>query len=234
MKQACWLLSPGPEYLFSSTPVQVRSAVVVHARASIASGCDIGAGTTVGSDVSIGADTRVGFNVSLSHCDIGARCVLHHGVAIGQDGFGFHHGPGGEVVKRPQERRVIIGDDVEIGANSCVDRGSWRDTAVGDGTKIDNLCQIGHNAVIGRACILCGDVAMGGSSSLGDRVILAGKSAVKDHASVCSDARVGAKSGVVADITDPGDYAGYPAVSAHRWRRQRARLKTMGGTALPR
>jgi UDP-3-O-[3-hydroxymyristoyl] glucosamine N-acyltransferase LpxD len=90
---------------------------------------------------------------------------------------------------------------VEIGANTCVDRGSWRDTTIGNGTKMDNLCQIGHNVSIGRACILCGDVALGGSATVGDRVILAGKSAVKDHTAVCSDVRVGAKSGVVFDIT---------------------------------
>ena len=208
--------------------VKIATGVVIHAGASVGSECVVGAGSVVGGDVVVGSRTRVGHNAQLSHCDVGARCVLHHGVALGQDGFGFHHGPEGEVVKRPQRLRVVVGDDVEIGANSCVDRGSWRDTVVGAGTKVDNLVQIGHNVVIGRACILCGDVAMGGSSTLGDRVILAGKSAVSDHVKVCDDVRVGARGGVVSDISEPGDYGGFPAVPARQWRRQRARLKKMG------
>lgn len=91
---------------------ELEARVTVYENASIAASCTIGAGTTVGADVSIGARTSTGYNVALTHCDVGERCVLHHGVAIGQDGFGFHHGPDGDVVKRPQERRVIIGDDV--------------------------------------------------------------------------------------------------------------------------
>lgn len=208
--------------------VKIFTGAVVHSTASIGPGCVIGAGTTVGPGVSVGAHTRTGDNVVLTHCDVGERCTLHHGVKIGQDGFGFHHGPDGDVVKRSQERRVVVGDDVEIGANSCLDRGSWRDTVVGNGSKIDNLCQIGHNVIIGRACILCGHVALGGSATIGDRVILAGKSAVSDHTAVCSDVRVGARSGVISDITTPGDYAGWPAIPAAQWRRQRTHLKRLG------
>eukprot|EP00850_Spirogloea_muscicola_P022024 SM000273S10234 [mRNA] locus=s273:108537:116439:+ [translate_table: standard] len=108
--------------------------------------------------------------------------------------------------------RVIIGDDVEVGANSCIDRGSWRDTVIGDCVKIDNLVQIGHNVVIGRCCLLCGQVGLGGSSTLGDYVILGGKAGVADHMSICSKVRVAAKAGVMRDITEPGDYAGFPAL----------------------
>ena len=120
---------------------------------------------------------------------MGSRCELHNGVCIGQDGFGFTVDARGNMVKKPQELRVIIGNHVEIGANSCIDRGSWRDTVIGDHTKLDNLVQVGHNVVLGRCCLLCGAVAVGGSSTLGDYVVMGGKSAVADHCSVVSKVR---------------------------------------------
>eukprot|EP00850_Spirogloea_muscicola_P021829 SM000263S09816 [mRNA] locus=s263:88317:96187:- [translate_table: standard] len=124
--------------------------------------------------------------------------------------------------------RVFIGDDVEVGANSCIDRGSWRDTVIGDCVKIDNLVQIGHNVVIGRCCLLCGQVGLGGSSTLGDYVILGGKAGVADHMTICSKVRVAAKAGVMRDITEPGDYAGFPAVPAREWRKAAIAFRQMG------
>ncbi|EFJ35884.1 hypothetical protein SELMODRAFT_404190 [Selaginella moellendorffii] len=110
------------------------------------------------------------------------------------------------------ELRVKIGNSVEIGANSSIDRGSWRDTVIGDNTKLDNLVQIGHNVVIGCNCMICGQVGIAGSCTLGDNVVLGGQAGVADHIEIASKVRIAAKSGVTSNITEPGDYAGFPAV----------------------
>jgi len=133
------------------------------------------------------------------------------------------------VLKKPQALRVRIMHGVEIGANSCVDRGSWRDTYIGEHTKLDNMVQIGHNAVIGRGCLLCAHCAIGGSAELGDWVVMGGKAAVKDHVSVVSKVRIAAKAGVTHSLTVPGDYAGFPAVPAHLWRRRAAAQRSGRG-----
>eukprot|EP00898_Chlorokybus_atmophyticus_P003721 jgi/Chlat1/434/Chrsp103S01016 len=179
-----------------------------------------GANSVVGPDVEVGAHTRLHYNVSLSNCTIGSHCVLHNGVSIGQDGFGFYVDAEGRMVKKPQELKVRVQDHVEVGANSCVDRGSWRDTVIGEHTKIDNLVQIGHNCVLGRCCVICGQVGLAGSSTLGDYVVMGGKSGVVDHVTICSKVRVGACAGVTKDVTIPGDYAGFPATPAADWRKQ--------------
>jgi len=199
----------------------VQVGAVIHENATIAGGCHIGSGCIVGPGVQIGASTRLSYNVSLTNCTIGSKCIFHNGVCVGQDGFGFLVDQAtGEVVKKPQELMVRIGDDVEIGANTCVDRGSWRDTVIGNSVKIDNLVQVGHNVIIGNCCFLCGHVALGGSSQLGDYVVMGGKSAVADHVTVCSKVRIAAKSGVTHNITEPGDYAGYPNMPLRTWKQQ--------------
>ena len=235
----------------------VEPSAVVFPGARIGEGCRIGAGSVVGPGCTLGAETVLGYGVTISHARLGARCTLHHGVRLGADGFGFAvDAATGRVVKKPQTWAVVLGDDVEVGANTCIDRGSWRDTTLGDGTKVDNLVQIGHNAVVGkcvhhasnafpfprpvllehvtsshtvchtfRRCLLCGHVALGGSATLGDGVIMGGKSAVKDHVSVAAGVRIAAKSGVTANITQPGDYAGFPAMPAALWRRQLAKSR---------
>lgn len=208
--------------------VVVEAGAVVHAGARVGAGACIKAGSVVGGGVSVGAATVLWYNVKLSNCSIGERCILHHGVAVGADGFGFYVGKKGEMVKKPQLLGVRIGDDVEIGANTCIDRGSWRDTVIGDHAKIDNLVQIGHNVVVGRCCIICGQAGIGGSSTLGDYVVLAGQVGVADHVSIASQVRVGAKGGVTADITEQGDYAGFPAVPAQEWRRSAVAVRSMG------
>ncbi|CAN6471930.1 unnamed protein product [Victoria cruziana] len=118
-----------------------------------------------------------------------------------------------------------IGSHVEIGANSCIDRGSWRDTIIGDHSKIDNLVQIGHNVVIGRCCLLCGQVGIAGSVTLGDYVILGGRVAVRDHVSIISKVRLAANSCVTKNINEPGDYGGFPAVPMKEWRKQIAKIR---------
>ncbi|CAI7884805.1 unnamed protein product [Closterium sp. NIES-53] len=197
----------------------IEPSAVVHSEARIGAKTRIGSGSVVGPYVKIGAETVIWYNVSLTNCTIGDRCVFHNGVQIGQDGFGFFVDESGNMVKKPQTLGVQIGSDVEMGANTCVDRGSWRDTQIGDFVKIDNLVQIGHNVVIGRCCIICGQTGIGGSSTLGDYVVLAGQVGVADHVTIADKVRVAAKSGVASDIKEPGDYAGFPTVKASEWRR---------------
>ncbi|KAJ6402054.1 hypothetical protein OIU84_014181 [Salix udensis] len=115
---------------------------------------------------------------------------------------------------------AVIGNHVEIGANTCIDRGSWRDTVIGDHSKLDNLVQIGHNVVIGKGCMLCGQVGIAGSVTMGDYVTLGGRVAIRDHVSIASKVRLAANSCATKDITEPGDYGGFPAVPIHEWRRQ--------------
>jgi len=199
---------------------RIEPCAVVLPDASLDADVSIGATSVVGAGVRVGARTLVGPGVRLAHCTVGSDCTLHAGVCIGADGFGFDIGADGALTKRPQLLRALIGAHVEIGANSCVDRGSWRDTVIGAYTKLDNLVQVGHNVHIGEHCLLCAHVALGGSCTLGDHVVMGGKSAVRDHVSVASRVRIAAKAGVCASIAEPGDYAGFPAERAARWRRR--------------
>lgn len=197
----------------------IEPGAIVHAHAKIGPNVHLGSGTIVGPSVSIGSSTRIGYNVSLQNCSIGDFCLIHNGVCIGQDGFGHFVDELGVMVKKPQLLYARIGNHVEIGANTCVDRGSWRDTTIGDHTKIDNLVQIGHNVVIGQCCMICGQAGIAGSATLGDYVVMGGRSGVKDHVSVASKVRLAASSIVITNIADRGDYAGFPAVPAYKWRK---------------
>lgn len=163
------------------------------------------------------------YNVALANCMIGDFCVIHSGVCIGQDGFGFFIDEQGNMVKKPQTLKARIENHVEIGANTCIDRGSWRDTVVGEHTKIDNLVQIGHNVVIGRSCLICGQVGVAGSVTIGDDVALGGRVGIRDHVNIASKVRLAANSCVTKDISEPGDYGGFPAIPIRDWRRQIAK-----------
>ncbi|KAI9124092.1 hypothetical protein K1719_005392 [Acacia pycnantha] len=198
----------------------VEIGAVVHSKSVVGANVHIGSGTIVGPSVIIGHSTKIGYNVALSNCQVGELCVVHNGVCIGQDGFGFYVDGNGNMIKKPQMLNVIIGAHVEIGANTCIDRGSWRDTIIGDYTKLDNLVQIGHNVVIGKNCMICGQVGIAGSATIGDYVTMGGRVAVRDHVSVVSKVRLAAMSCVTKDILEPGDYGGFPAVPIHKWRRQ--------------
>ncbi|GFZ03187.1 trimeric LpxA-like enzymes superfamily protein [Actinidia rufa] len=164
----------------------IEFGAIVHPKAAIGPNTYIGSGAIIGPAVSIGQSTKLGYNVSLSNCTIGDYCIIHNGVCIGQDGFGFFLDERGDMVKKPQILKALIGHHVEIGANTCIDRGSWRDTTIGDHTKIDNLVQIGHNVVIGKYCMLCGQVGIAGSVTMGDYITLGGQVAVRDHVSIVS------------------------------------------------
>jgi UDP-3-O-[3-hydroxymyristoyl] glucosamine N-acyltransferase len=162
----------------------------------------------------------------LEFCHIGDNCLFHPGVRIGQDGFGFVNNEQG-LIKVKQLGRVVIGNYVEIGANSCIDRGALDDTIIADGTKIDNLVQIGHNVTMGRSCIVVSQVGIAGSTKIGDGVVLGGQVGVSGHISIGSGAMLAAKSGVVKDVEAKAVMGGFPAVPIRQWHRQNAILREM-------
>ncbi len=201
----------------------VEANAVIGAGVEIGRRCLIGANSVIGAASVLGDDVRVGANVSISHALIGARVRLYPGVRIGQDGFGFALDPKGHV-KVPQLGRVIIGDDVEIGANSTVDRGAGPDTVIGAGTMIDNLVQIGHNVKIGRGCVLVAQAGIAGSTRLGDHVMMGAQSGMIGHLVIGSGARIAGQSGVMRDIGPGESVMGYPASPIKEFFRQHATL----------
>ncbi len=187
------------------------------------------AGVRIYADVTIGDDTVVHANsVIRERCCLGTRVLMHQNVSIGADGFGYRPAPDGSgVLKVPHIGTVQIGDDVEIGAGTCIDRGKFGPTVIGDGTKIDNLCQIAHNCRIGRGCILAGLTGLSGSVTIEDGAVLAGNVGVADHRRIGAGAVLGAKSGVMHDVP-PGDtWMGLPAQPAKTLFRQAAALKRL-------
>ena len=206
--------------------VTVDPAAVIGPGAEIGSGTVIGAGAVIGPHVRIGRDCAIGARASIMHALIGDRVIIHPGCAIGQDGFGFVRGPRG-AHKVPQVGRVIIQDDVEIGANSTIDRGAIRDTVIGEGTKIDNLVQIAHNVSIGRHCLLAAQVGISGSCTVEDGVIMGGKAGVADHLTIGAGAMLGAGSGLMHDVPPGARWAGSPARPGKQWLREVATLERL-------
>jgi UDP-3-O-[3-hydroxymyristoyl] glucosamine N-acyltransferase len=204
----------------------IAANVVIEAGARLGARCAVGANTVIGAGVELGDDCRVAANVTLSHCLIGSRVVLHPGVRIGQAGFGFAPDAGGPV-KIPQLGRVVIGDDVDIGANTAIDRGSGHDTEIGAGTMIDNLVQIGHNVVLGRGCILAGQVGISGSTKLGDFVMVGGQAGFAGHLNIGTAARIGAQAGLIKDVAAGETVIGSPAVPVVAFWRQVAMMQRL-------
>lgn len=229
-------IAPGA---FVHPEARIESGVTVDPGAVIGAGAEIGRGTVIcaqaviGPGVRIGRDGAVGPGATVTHALIGNRVILHPGVRIGQDGFGFAMGPRGHM-KVPQVGRVIIQDDVEVGANSTIDRGANRDTVIGEGTKIDNLVQIGHNVQIGRHCVLSGQVGVSGSVVLEDYVVLGGQVGLAGHQRIGMGAQVGAKSGVMGDLAAGGRYMGFPAKPARAFFREVAMIARLAQKGEPR
>jgi UDP-3-O-[3-hydroxymyristoyl] glucosamine N-acyltransferase len=203
--------------------VSIGCNAVIEAGAEIGAGTQIGHNSVVGAGVVIGRDCIVSANVTISHAVIGDRVTLFPGARIGQDGFGFASDASGHV-KIPQLGLVRIGDDVEIGANTTIDRGSGPDTMIGAGSMIDNLVQIGHNVVLGRCCVIAAQTGISGSTKLGDFVVLAGQVGLAGHLSIGTGVRIGAQSGVMRDVPAGTEVAGTPSVPRRQWLRQSAIL----------
>ena len=206
--------------------VTVDPGAVIGPRAAIGSGTVVGPHAVIGPDVRIGRDCSIGPHATVVHSFVGDRVILHAGVRVGQDGFGFAMGSGGHL-KVPQIGRVVLQDDVEVGANSAIDRGSNRDTVVGEGTKIDNLVQIGHNVAIGRHCVIVSQTGISGSTTLGDFVVTAGQAGLAGHLTIGAGAQVGAKSGVMNDIPAGERWFGIPAQAAREQFRLHATLRRL-------
>ena len=213
---------------------EIHPTAVIHPTATIGAGCKIGAGCYIGKDVTIGNGTMLYPNVTIfdhvsigsattiwsgtvvrERCVVGSYCIIHSNVSIGADGFGFRPSPDGKgLLKIPHIGNVVIGNGVEIGSSTCIDRGKFSSTVVGDGCKIDNLVQIGHNSRMGRCCIMAGASGLAGSVTLGDGVMVGGGACISDHVTLGNGVMVGGGSGVMSDFGDGKKILGYPAAES--------------------
>jgi UDP-3-O-[3-hydroxymyristoyl] glucosamine N-acyltransferase len=205
---------------------QIEAGAVIGPEAKLGERCHIGCHAVLGTGVVLGDDCRIGAHTSLSNAVVGARVEIASCVSIGGQGFGFVPEARG-LLRVLQIGRVIIEDDVEIGANCAIDRGATGDTVIGAGTVIDNLVQIGHNVRLGRNCVLSGQAGIAGSTVLGDGVMVGGQAAISDHLTIGAGARIAGKSGVMRDIEPGGKVGGYPAVPVRQWHRQTAGLLSL-------
>ena len=204
----------------------VEAGAVIGPDAQVGSGTVIAPNAVIGPSCRIGRDGYVGPGVTIQHALLGNRVIVHAGARIGQDGFGYVLGRAG-LEKMPQLGRVVIQDDVEIGANTTIDRGTLSDTVIGEGTKIDNLVQIAHNVRIGRSCVLAAHCGLSGSVTLGDGVMLGGRVGIADHLTIGSLAQVAAAAGVMTDIPARERWGGMPAQPMKEMMREIALVRSM-------
>ena len=225
----------------------IHPSATIDKTAKIGKGSRVGAGSYIGKDVVLGDNVTIYPNVTIldettigdyttvwpgtiirERSVIGSHCIFHNNVSIGADGFGYRPSDDGRgLVKIPHIGNVVIGNGVEIGANSCVDRGKFSSTILGDGCKIDNLVQIAHNCVLGRSCIMAGSSGLAGSVTLGDGVVIGGSASIKDHTTIHSGATVGAGSGVMNDVPAGKTVLGYPAVDSREMLKQWVALRKL-------
>lgn len=238
------------EYFIPEPPhfdSDIHPAAVIHPSASFGAGTRIGAGCYVGPNVKIGGMVTLYPNVTIldecsigdgssiwpgtvirERCIIGRQCIIHPNVSIGADGFGYRPSPDGRgLIKIPHIGNVIIGDGVEIGSGTCVDRGKFSSTVIGAGTKIDNLVQIAHNCKVGRSCVIAGNSGLAGSVTMGDGVMVGGGVTISDHVTIGNGVAVGGSSGVMHDVPDGKTVLGLPAVDARQALKQWAILRNL-------
>lgn len=229
-----------------SSPKGIHATATIHPTATIGDGAAVGPGCVVGefcsigcnvtleanvvlySGVSIGANTHIHSGVAIREgCSLGANCIVHNNVAIGADGFGYLADPKTGISKVPQVGVVEIGDFVEIGACTSIDRGTVGATIVGSHVKIDNQVQIGHNVRIDSNVIICAQVGIAGSCHIKQGVVIGGGAGIADHVTIAPGSRIGGHAGVISSIDDPGDYMGFPATKAQEFRRQQVVLRRL-------
>jgi len=207
--------------------VIVDPLAVIGPNVEIGAGTVIGSGVVIGPNVRIGRDCNIGARTAIQFALVGNNVLIHPGCSIGQDGYGFlFFGPDGHL-KVPQTGRVLIQNDVEIGAGTTIDRGSLRDTVIGEGTKIDNQVQIGHNVTIGRRCLLAAQIGLAGSLAIGDNVALGAKVGINNHVRIGDGAKVTAMSAVKDDIPANGRWGGFFAKPTRQWFREIVALERL-------
>jgi len=217
------VVDPGAEL---DPSCEVGPYAVIGAGAALGARVRVASHALVGPGVVVGADSRIGPHVSVSHAMLGARVTLHPGARVGQEGFGFAVTEAG-FVGVPQLGRVLIGDDVEVGANATIDRGSSQDTVIGAGSRLDNLVQIGHNVRLGRCCIVVAQAGISGSTELEDFVTVAAQAGLIGHIRIGRKARVGAQAGVMSDVEAGADVIGSPAMAFREFFRNVATLRRL-------
>jgi UDP-3-O-[3-hydroxymyristoyl] glucosamine N-acyltransferase len=242
MSQVLELFAP-PTPLFIT---DIHPTAIIDKTAIIGNGTRIGAGSYIGPKVKLEENVTIYPNVTIldectigkntviwsgavirERCHMGNGCIIHPNATIGADGFGFRPDPQRGLVKIPQIGNVVLGNNVEIGANTCVDRGKFSSTVLGDGCKIDNLIQIGHNSKLGRFCVMAGQSGLAGSVTLGDGVLIGGSASITDHVTIGDGSTIGGGSGVTKDVPAGKTLLGYPAVEARDALKQWAILKRL-------
>ena len=230
--------APGPgihptasvhDYAVLGDDVHIGASAVVEAHARIGDGVVLHAGAVVGHNARVGEHAVIGINAVLgASCELGDRSILHPSAVVGADGFGFRPDPETGLPRRiPHLGTVEIGNDVEIGAGSCVDRGKFGPTRVGDGTKIDNVVQVGHNVQIGQGVLIAALAGLGGSCQIDDGAVLGAQVGIAEHVKIGAGARIAATSGVMRDVPEGKDYAGTPARPARQTLREVAALRKL-------
>ena len=211
---------------------EIGPYVTVGAGASIGDGVRVGAGCAIGARASIGAGSRLHPRVTIyDDCTIGARCLLHSGVVVGADGFGMAPAEG-RFIKIPQVGRVLVGDDVEIGANTCIDRGALDDTVIEEGVKLDNLIQVGHNCRIGAHTVIAGCTGISGSVTIGRQCMIGGGVGIVGHLSICDKVTLTGYTLVTKSIARPGTYSsGVPFMPHAEWLKAVIQLRRLSARA---